>query len=99
MLGGETVEGGSEKLAERVTGGVGKISHDEIEFFRILIEPAEGVGVDDMHARRHERMLVEFGQDWMRGKKLGHFRIQLYLGNAFDAGVFENLADREPVAA
>src|SRR5580704_11249815 len=62
VLGGQAVESCGEELAERVTGGIGKIGHDEIEAVGILVEPAEGIRVDDVDARGGERMLIQSGE-------------------------------------
>jgi len=59
VLGGQAVKSGGEEFAERVTGGVGKIGDDEVEAIGISVEPTEGVGVDDVDARRGERMLIQ----------------------------------------
>ena len=78
VLGGQAIEGGGEELAERVTGGIWEIGDDEVEAIGIGIEPTEGVGVDDVDARRGERMLIQPGEDGVRGEQVGHFGIEIH---------------------
>src|SRR5579871_2343984 len=46
-----------------------------------------------------ERFLVQSREEWMRGEKPGHLRIEVDQGNAFDLRILERLAHGQAVAA
>ena len=96
---GQPVEGGGEEFAERVAGGVGKIGHDEIVAIGIGVEPAKGVGVDDVDTWGGERMLVQCREHRVRGEKLRHLRIEIHERHAFDRWILQDFAHRQAVAA
>jgi hypothetical protein len=79
--------------------GIGKIDHDHVEHVARLLQPLEGIGVDDLHLRRRQRMAVEPGQRFVLGEELGHVRIELDQRDRFDRGVLQDLAHGHAVAA
>src|SRR5437867_3126128 len=87
------------EFSERIIRGVGKINHNEIETVSVRIHPGKGVGVDDAHAGRKKRFIVELGQHGMRGEEPGHFGIEIDEDNALDLRVFQNFAKSKTVAA
>src|SRR5271170_2312156 len=84
MARGGAIKRGGIELAEGIIRGIGKIDDDEIKTVGVGIDPGEGVGVDDVNARREKGFVVELGEHGMRGEKLGHFRIEIDEGDAFE---------------
>ena len=65
---------------------VGKVGDDEVEDVAVVLQPGEGVGVDDMHLRREKRAVVKRGEQFLRGKKPRHRRIEIDERDALDCG-------------
>ena len=87
------------ELADGEIGGIGEIHHDHIESVLPLLQPLEGVGVDDVQLGALQRTAVQPRQHGVGREGLGHGRVQLHQGDRFNRGVLENLAHRHAVAA
>ena len=93
------VERGGVKLAERIVCGIGKIGDDEIETVGVRSNPRKCVGVDDVHAGREQRVVIEPGQHGIGGKNLGHLGIEIDESDAFDLWILQNFANGKAIAA
>src|SRR5260370_6755264 len=61
--------------------------------------PRECMGVNTVHARRAQRIVIELGGHGVGGKNPGHFRIEIDEGNALDLGILQDLTNGEAIAA
>ena len=95
----QPIEGVGVQLAQRIVGRVGEIDHDEIEHVRVLFQPSEGIGVDDPHLGRIQRILVQRRQQRMAGEQPGHFRVEIDQCDRFHRVVTQDFAHCQPVAA
>ncbi len=86
------------ELADREVGRVWEVHHDDVKHVTTALQPLEGIGVDDVHLGVVQRVGVEPHQRGVGLEQLGHGRVQLHQGDAFYAGVFQNLAHRHAIA-
>ena len=96
----QLVEARGVELAEREVGRVGEVDDDRVEDLVVLLEPGEGVGVDD-RAPCGERSASPFRprSSGCGREQLRHVRVELDQRDLLDARVLEHLAHRHAVAA
>jgi hypothetical protein len=63
------------------------------------LQPGEGVGVDDLHARVGQRAAVQRRQQRVGAEQAGHVRVQLHQRDLLHTGVAQHLAHGHAVAA
>ena len=93
------IEAVGEQLADGEIGRVGEIDDDHVEGIAALLQPVEGIGIEDVHARIAERFAVEPAQHGVVLEQVGHGRVQLHQGDRLHRGVLEHLAHGHAVAA
>ncbi len=93
------IEAVGVELANGKVGRVGEVHHDHVKSVRVLLQPAEGVGIDDAHTRVAQRAGVELCELRVLAEQRGHGGVQLHQRDRLHRGVFEDFAHRHAVAA
>ena len=64
-----------------------------------VFQPAQGIGIDDLHLRRLQRALIERHQRRRRREEIGHPRIEIDQLHLLDLRILEDLAHGQPIPA